>query len=154
MIFNIPELDYKLLIVETAKETEELLILGANPNAKDCIGIRPLMRAKSYMQSKILIDYGAKVNALDRFNRTALMFNQNPEQIILLVESGADINAMDKWGMKVMFNPNKHTIPILHLLMDLGADLYAEDKEGRNLLKYITDTEVRRWLIDEIGLEE
>ena len=106
---------------------------GANVNARDEMGLTPIMYAARSNTNPavfpLLVNKGADVNAQDREGKTALMyaarFNPNPRVIHDLIEQGAEVNAEDDLGFTAMvyahlYNDNKDVI--ISLLMQAGAD--------------------------------
>jgi len=138
-----------------------LLEKGANVDAQDGNGISPLMGAvQKITPAKILVAKGANLNIQNKNGETALMYavkgglikvviivpivGGSIESTKLLVNKGADVNLQDIWGKTALMHAagavnaigNKYGTytDILEFLLEKGAKLETEDKEGHTAL--------------------
>ena len=87
---------------------EELLKLGANPNAMDTHGNAPLICAvtrASLPKVKLLLAHGARLDATNYFGGTAIMFAtrySNYEVAHYLLAMGADVKGKDVSGRSAL----------------------------------------------------
>ena len=85
-----------------------LIDRGANPDARDALGMTLLMDAASHDRReivKLLLTKGADANAQTPKGATALMgaaFNGHLETVRLLVESGADVGLKSNNGLTAL----------------------------------------------------
>ncbi|MBS1856276.1 MAG: ankyrin repeat domain-containing protein [Acidobacteria bacterium] len=130
-----------------------LLERGADVNAKDPVGMTPLMNAAANGNTKIaelLIARGAKVNAvsaaeingsvkagkiaLGSFTPLLLASVYGPADLVrVLLDAGAGIDARDVRGMTPLMNAvatDHADARIARLLLDRGADVKARDSRG------------------------
>jgi hypothetical protein len=132
-----------------ALRIKELLVGGANVNARDQRGYTALMYASmSYHDSaavvKILVLGGADVNARDKSGNTALSWavwsGIRLEAARELIASGADVNARDGFGNPILFDAvgsggdEKVSAEAVKLLINSGADVNLTDSHGENAL--------------------
>ena len=124
----------------------ELLIdKAADINSRDSIGLTPLMEAASRGHSamvQLLLDRGADIDAAPRQRTSAstaiALALQNSYMSIakMLLERGANVDARyDQFGgtlLHLVFQDPR--VWKIHLLLDNGADLEAEDIAGRTPL--------------------
>ena len=120
----------------TPEQISALIQSGADVNAKDRIGVSPLMHALSASNSKVislLIKAGANVNAIGFSGWTpliyAVIFNI-PEVILELLQAGANINARDAKGNTPLILASMGGTSALSVLIDNGADINAQNSGG------------------------
>jgi ankyrin repeat protein len=154
------ELDRQLL--EAAERADavrcrELTRSGASVYARDAAGRTPLAvvctcdspaepqnapRSEARLETaRVLLEARSDPNVRNRDGGTALMGAAGargcgPELIRLLLRSGAKVNLADRLDQTaLMFASGAYGDPeSVHLLLDVGADLRAEDWEGRTAL--------------------
>ncbi len=137
---------------------KRLLKAGVNVNAKDNQGRTALMHATHPESIQLLIDAGADLNAKDDQGRTPLMYNSalnyRFESQALMIDAGADLNAKDAQGRTALMHSirsdhtgielrddvannvekNKFLTYQTRFLVELGADLNAQDNQGQTAL--------------------
>ena len=144
------------IIESTEKNKHEvlkkMLLLGSDPNLKDSNGWTALHYAAQIgdLESvKILIDKKADINAFSNNGRTALHFaaKMNREKVVnYLVDTilekfkndfGKYLNAKDEHGCTASHLAAKEgNTNCLEILLSKGADVYATDICGWNILHY------------------
>ena len=105
---------------------------------------------------KYLLDHGANIDDRNKFDmqpihlaidralnsRTKKYDIFNPELVKFLIAQGADIEAQAKHhsterkSTPLVLAASRHNFDAVKLLVELGADLYAEDPYGRNALEF------------------
>ena len=136
---QINAISYSDLLLNAAKigdvnRISELILAGADVNAKNSDGNTALMWASAYGYTNAIIkllELGADVNASNNDGWTALMWaakNGHTNAIIKLVEHGAKINARDKNGYTALVWAafNGHVDSIIKLI-ELGADVNSKN---------------------------
>ena len=126
---------------DRAKAARALLEAGANVNARDRVGVTPLMRAvmkgsaetvKTFLDFKP--DLGAQTTDPEAPGSTALMFavyKNNPEVVKLLLDAGADINQSDNvFGAALAWAAYYNREDIAALLLERGADPNVVNRDG------------------------
>lgn len=128
----------------------ELLVKGANPNAKEASysKITPLFVAVEQGNVEIvrlLLEFGAKVNARDNEKQTPLMRlddDATPELVELLLQYRAKVDAVDNDGNTALIIVAESVNPeVLEALIDGGADVNASNKEGKTPLMSAADSD-------------
>jgi ankyrin repeat protein len=114
-----------------------LIANGADVNARDIKGNTVLMyavSAKNKDHISLLLRNGAKINAHDIRGHTALIHatQADSEEIVeLLISNNADVNQRDATQgtplMHACLRQGDNTVAIMKLLIQAGADIYAED---------------------------
>jgi ankyrin repeat protein len=120
------------------KMVEFLLTHGASPDFS-ADGWAPLHMAASLgdrVTVKLLLRLGAPVDPVDRDNKTPLLVAVQDGSIAVaqeLITAGADIHVHDSLGNNlVAIAASQHHEQILRLLVQLGIDPCAKDKDGNN----------------------
>ena len=132
-----------------------LIECGGDVNIKDNDNLNLLMICCFKLHNnieilKLLIENGADVNIKNATGKTTLMYtlqhvscDENLEIFKLLIKNDYQINSKDKYGdtplMIYIFNNNNKYIrcDIIKLLLDNKADVYIQNDQGENILKYI-----------------
>ncbi len=122
-----------------------LSVVGVN--ARDENGEPPLQVAAqkgSLALVKLLVENGAPVNQADAEGFTALIVTEPDAHGVAkyLIEHGANVNAKNKYGDTALLNASALVPPsvrVVKLLVDGGADLYAEDEDGATPAEYLED---------------
>jgi cytohesin len=119
------------------KVVELLLASGADVNAQDVKGFKPIHFAVMTKQKelvRVLIDKGADVNAknVDGVNPLFMAAAGDAvEMAELLIAGGADVNARTAARYTPLGNAAAHgSSGVVRLLLDHGADLNVVDKDG------------------------
>ncbi|MDP3283649.1 MAG: ankyrin repeat domain-containing protein [Desulfobacterales bacterium] len=120
-----------------------LIRRGSDCNVPDRKGVTPLMHVASGNNEdilKLLIERGADINAKDNRGRAPIIFAISARKINmikLLLSKGADIHT-DGVIIAALPGPTdndeKHTLKILDLLIDKGADLNLANSKGETPL--------------------
>jgi ankyrin repeat protein len=101
---------------------------------------------------EVLLDRGAIVDQVDKEGATALhhaVLMDHADAVRLLLQRGADVNATLANGRNVfMLSP---TLEIAHMLLDAGAEINAQDIEGRCALAFLLDRIASRSVTPLIG---
>lgn len=135
------------LHVANSASVAMLLKRGANPNATDARGLRPLhaicLRDFDLKQKihaiKLLLAAGADVNAVGSDGRTplhcALCFDKawTIEVVNVLLDAGANANAVDINGISVLESAMRtpiHRRGLCGLLVKFGADVFRAFNDG------------------------
>lgn len=123
-----------------------LLEHGAEANFSTSEEPAPLQMAASLGNispdiTKTLLRYGAKVDGRDRNGETALLIaaqrENGPAVIRELVAAGADFHAVNGSGINaVMLAAWQHYQENVKLLVDIGIDACARDKEGKTAIDW------------------
>ncbi len=136
-----------------------LLAAGADPDADDEEGARPLNRClyeQHFECARLLLKAGADPN-LRSWGGTALhvaIWHAGiPELLSELLAAGADLEARDEEGMTPLLAAIIHAFEdgVPELLLELGADLHARDAAGRTALEIAVTWdrgEIARQLVD------
>jgi len=144
--------------------TKMLLTYGAHVNAKTTDGVTPLHYANGIGIVKLLLANGAEVDASDSGGNTPLYMADKPEVVELLLKHGATLNARNSTGQTpllrvirtyisnlpahgLMSGPLGDDIVVAHggnievikALLDHGADVNLDDREGCLPLFYVRE---------------
>jgi ankyrin repeat protein len=123
-----------------------LIGLGADVNAKMCLGWTPLHCASISNDDKAVLKYlvsaGADVNAKDDFGltplHTAAWRNKRCDMIgavKFLIDSGADVNMGNNDGCTPLhFAAYKGELDVVKILIDSGVELMAKNGRGETPL--------------------
>jgi ankyrin repeat protein len=124
-------------VAKAVKVAELLLASGADVNAQDVKGFKPIHFAVTTRRTalvRVLIDKGADVNAksADGVNPLFIAAAGDAVEIAgLLIAGGADVNARTASKYTPLGNAAAHgSSGVAKLLLDHGADLNVIDKEG------------------------
>jgi len=142
-------------------DVERLLKTGVSASLTDAEGTPVLMAAALFADARmmeLLLQHGADANQPGPSGTTALMWAvPDLAKVRLLVAQGANVNARpenDRTALLVAAS-YPHTVDLLRLLLDHGADLRAQDKGGATALALAlrsADVEVVRFLVER-GLD-
>ena len=141
----------ELVKTGSLEEVKRAIEAGANVNARDEIGMTPLMQAAWFNQNpeviKVLLEAGAEINTRTENGMTPLFWaawlNENPEVIKVLLEAGTNVDARDKWGSTPLmqaagWNENPEVIKVL---LEAGADGKIWCKNGKTTFDYAKENE-------------
>ena len=102
--------------------------------------------------SEILIENGADIEIKDSGGNTALIRSRSWPHSQVLIKNGAYINAQNNSGYSyLMFAVKYLDLENIKFLINNGADIFAVDGQGRNILMYSNKSEVTEYLIN-LGL--
>lgn len=117
------------------EEVKQLLVEGADIEAKDADGFTPLMWASTNGHREvveILIDKGADVNATSIQGYSPLSeasFSGHAEVLVILIQAGADINQQDREGWSSLhLAVREGQLTIAKVLLMNGVDIDAQNK--------------------------
>lgn len=105
-------------------------------------------RCKDVALARFLIRQKANLNALDPNGWTPLHYaasSNNLSLVKLLIAAHAQVNMTDASGWTPLFVGNAETAKVL---LDNGADLYVEDKEGQTVLHRRPEKALIRLFVD------
>lgn len=140
-----------------AADVERLLRTGANANAVDADGTPALMSATLFANAGIvdlLLAHGAEPNRTGPGGATALMWAvPDADKVQRLVAHGANVNARSDTERTALLVAAAYpgTVGVLRLLLDGGADLRAQDRQGATALSLAVrsaDVGVVRFLVE------
>lgn len=137
---------------------EALLKAGADPK-DSCFGSLPplYLAAESLAMTRTLLEHGADVNAVDDDYCTALnraVQLEKPDVVDALVKAGADLE-MQMWsccdvGAPLHFAAGcRGDVECISVLVRHGANVNAQDEEGRTPLHGLCDSSYRRGMMSE-----
>lgn len=126
-----------------------LITRGANPNATDIEGIRPLQYASRRNRAalvNVFLELGAKPQTLhDAVNADDVVAAWN------LIRLGADVDATDLAGPPLNLAAAKGSLAMVRILVDAGADLEASGDPAQSRPLHIAalhdHAEIARFLI-------
>jgi ankyrin repeat protein len=115
-----------------------LLKFKTDPSAPDVDQITPLHLAANYSSVNcvnLLLDAGANPNATSHYHSTPLHFavrtRPMADNLRALVQKNGNLEIRDKYGQTVLFFALINTcVDIVPVLLELGADIEAEDEVG------------------------
>lgn len=134
-------------------EARRLLGAGADVNAADENGLRPLHLAKTRDMAALLADNDADLNAHERNSgysplRRALLEDRR-DVARFLIQRGVDVNAKDNEGFTAMHAAaGMGALDLAVLLAARKADLTARNNEGELPLHYAATREMAAWLVE------
>ena len=118
-------------------EVKEMLVRGADPNAKNDSGVAALIPATDNLEtSRLLVEAGADVNARTEAGDSALIVAARragaARVVEYLLDKGANIKASTKDGATALHRAAEcGDVDMIRLLLDKGADINAQRKSGR-----------------------
>ena len=137
----------------TERDIERILANGADPNGGDDIGNIPLHVATHRWTSNFvykLLAAGSEVDERDGETFTPLMWTANEGNecsTFILIKYGADVNATTATGHSVLMNAvynchleNNRCYEVAKLLIEAGADVSTEAKDGTTALSTVLRT--------------
>ena len=121
---------------------EFLLKSGANVNAEDQFGWKPLHRVMvtpgGEGVAQMLLTHGADINARCSYNKTPLhhaIEKGNDSMVSFLLAAGADYEARDIADRTPLHTAIESRLSnMVHILLEAGADADAKDKGGHDAL--------------------
>ncbi|KAF7713452.1 Uncharacterized protein PECH_001310 [Penicillium ucsense] len=129
-----------------------LLRNGANVDVFDQSGFSPLTRPceRGYLSLVLaLLESGIDVTKPDRTGQAAITTTNDTNIILLLLGHGADIHVRDLFGNPILTRASQNNNLILVTrLIKLGADVNAENIDGRTALLETTDARIASLLIE------
>lgn len=120
-----------------------LLCRGADPNAEDDFGWRPLHRTHAHRggdngPALRLLNAGVDINARCTKGKTVLHYSverNNEPMVRLLLHAGSDIEAQDIAKRTPLYTAIECRLEnMVHLLLEVGADVTVRDDEGHDAL--------------------
>jgi len=128
---------FEVEVAQAVKMVELLLASGADVNAQDAKGFKPIHFAVMTEQKalvRMLIDKGADVNAKNADGVNPLFMaaaGDAVEMARLLIAGGADVNARTEMTYTPLANAAAHgSSGVVKLLLDHRADVSVVDKDG------------------------
>ena len=118
-------------------EVKEMLVRGADPNAKNDSGVAALIPATDNLEtSRLLVEAGADVNARTEAGDSALIVAARragaARVVEYLLDKGANIKASTKDGATALHRAAEcGDVDMIRLLLEKGADINAQRKSGR-----------------------
>lgn len=141
-------------------KARELLVAGADANARDAYGATALMNA-AYMGNLEMVNdllaAGAEVDAKDELGWTALMKACNnaemdrgfPDVVERLIAAGADVNVSITYGIRpLMIAAGYGEGAVCEVLLAGGADVLAKNDGGLTTLMMVKD----KFYVDVINI--
>ena len=136
-------------------ETMKLLLAAkADVNVVHRTGEQALMmaaRQRSYRTPstepnpavvQLLLAHGADPNAKSQWGETALMFANTAAKVKLLIANRADAEAKDQEGKTALMKAAaRGDVSVADALVEIGANVNADDNKGANALLYSLDRE-------------
>lgn len=126
---NISNIQNSIFDATSCEQLKFLIQSGFNVNVIDRYGISRLTYAKTFEETKLLLDLGADPNI---GLTSSPLCTANYKQAVLLLINGADPNKKDHRGLKPIHSI--HDRKIIKLLFDCGTNL--NNKELFKLLSY------------------
>jgi len=125
----------------------QLLDAGADVRGGDERNLaQPLHYAAAHSHNSItiILAKGAELEARDKTDRRPLHYaatHNNPQSVNILVDKGANVNAQDTSGQTPLHRAlqEKECFNSIRTLVERGADIYLEDKNGISCAKLCID---------------
>lgn len=133
-------------------EARQLILNGANPNARGEEGYPALMmagEARNMAMFKMLLENGARVDGRsEKRNETTLMRRAevgDVEAVKILIEYGADVNVQDRGGETPLMKATRsRKTRIVRELLEAGADMNTSDYTGKTAMDYAIAARARK----------
>lgn len=136
-----------------------LLEKGLSVNALSTAGYTPMQKAMDTQQLeaiKVLLYHGAIINSKDPMGQTILHYAalSDLEGTKLCLEKGADVNVEDIDGDTPLMNAvANHETEIVKLLLQHGASIHAQNKEGATAFSVCKNAEIQKLLEEHMKIE-
>ena len=143
---------YSAVTAGSRSGVEQLLVLGADPNAFSDGGAAAIHVATSLIKSsdflKLILEHGGNANlARESDGKTPLHLAissdeslKSSEKINLLLDAGANINCQDKWGdTPAMDAAALYRFDLVYVLLGRGADYSIKDRWGATIVSFVKD---------------
>ena len=125
-------------------EARQLILNGANPNARGEDGYPALMmagEARNLKMMKMLLENGARVDTRSEERKETTLMRRaevgDAEAVNVLLENGADVNAQDRGGeTSLMKATRSRKTRAVRALIEAKADVSKSDYTGHTAMDY------------------